>query len=360
MVVAELEARQNKAAKKQAKGKSKPMQFSVTEEGSDNVIATIDLPEDAFENALNFLDGYELVFASEVSKEWKSATRNPVLWEDGIDMKGLNNKKSFNMTEMLKLLNRPEFASAKAFAFPHKVKMGTSTMKQLAKDLPYVERLDLTDSKAKDADLLAATEVFGNLQSLTVNLWNVTSNGVASAARSMGNQLLELRISDSLEHMSSQAMGAIATSCPNLKYFAYDPSCSSSEDKVTGDDVVALVRSCRNLETLELHRTDKHIQQSHFVDIAKLVANNLEEYSLRNIIVGGSRGDDSFDIHKVLKKYKFLAVRSDISYSQSRPSHGRRFLFKPTNRPKRAPPAPRFFNFHARFMEDWDDDYGWM
>lgn len=356
MVVAELEARSNKAARKQVAGKSQPITFSFTEEGSDEVVATIDLPEDAFVHVLNFLDGYELVFASEVSKEWKSATRNPVLWEDGIDMRNLNNKKSFNMSEMLKLLKEPQFASVKAFSFPEKVKMGTSTMKQLAKALPYLERLDLTNSKAKDSDLIAATELFGNLQSLTVELYNVTSNGVASAVRSMGTQLLELRIIKG-NRMSSQAVGAIASSCPNLKYFAYKGSCwGNSDDGVVGDDIVALVRSCRDLETLELHEPGKHILQSHYVEIAELVSNNLEEYALRNIFVNGSKRYenpfDIFDIHKVLKKYTFLTVRSDVS-CYARVDLGRPFLYKATNRPKRPSVARnnRFFNLYSRFME---------
>jgi hypothetical protein len=354
--VAELEARSNKAARKQAAGKSQPITFSFTEEGSDEVVATIDLPEDTFVHVLNFLDGYELVFASEVSKEWKSATRNPVLWEDGIDMSNLNRKKSFNMTEMLKLLNEPQFASVKAFSFPNKVKVGTSTIKQLAKALPYLERLDLTNPKVKDTDLIAATELFGNLQSLNVELWNVTPNGVASAVRSMGNQLLELRVARSINRMSSQAVGAIASSCPNLKYFAYNAgSWGGSKDSVHGDDIVSLVRSCRNLETLELYDPGEHILQSHYVEIAELVSNDLEEYALRNLFVNGHKhGKNSFDIQKVLKRYTFLTVRSDVNfYANKRICLGRPFLYEATNRPKRPSVARnnRLFNLYSRFME---------
>lgn len=116
LVVAELEGRANRAARKlTGVGASQPIKFSFADEESDEIVATVDLPEETFVHILSFLDGYQLVDASLVSKAWLSSSRLPSVWEDGLSIDNLNRKKQFNMTGLLKVLSRPQFANVKAF-----------------------------------------------------------------------------------------------------------------------------------------------------------------------------------------------------------------------------------------------------
>jgi hypothetical protein len=330
--MAELDARSNKAARQRIEvGASNPIKFSFTNDDNDQVISTIELPEDSFVNMLHFLDGHELAVASLVNKAWLSSIRLPIVWEEGFDMSRLNSKKVLNMGGLLKLLQQPQFANVKAFALPQKVKLGMSGVKQLAKTLPHLEILDISNVKAQDSDLLLAAEHFPNLNSLHTDMWNVTSGGIAQFSRAAGHQLVDLRIlgeSITRNHIASSTMDAITSSCPNLKYFAYR-SCSvllfykPYLDGMRGDKVVALVRACRHLETLELVNTYAHVNQSHFVEIAELVANDLETYALRNIIACNSYGihpkpeddtTDEFNICDVLANYTFLNVQDKFSH----------------------------------------------
>eukprot|EP00956_Cyclotella_meneghiniana_P005206 scaffold6482_cov45-Cyclotella_meneghiniana.AAC.9 len=254
LVTAELEARTNKAARQQIEvGASQPIKFSFVEEDSGEITSTIEVPEDSFVNILRYLDGRELAKASCVCKVWLSVTRLPVVWEDGVDMSSLNYNKVLNMTSLLKLLQRPQFANVKAFAFPKKVKIGDNTMKQLAKALPHLEALDLSDSKAKDQHVMAAIENFPSLNALRIDTWfSLTLSGITSAVQMMGEQLLDLRIDAILSYVSQSTMEAIVTHCPNLEYFAYRNNGYSyypNSDDVTGENVVALVRACRRLHT---------------------------------------------------------------------------------------------------------------
>jgi hypothetical protein len=71
-------------------------------------------------------------------------------------------------------------------------------------------------------------------------------------------------------------MEVIASNCNNLKYFSCrNKSYNAGLGGVSGDRVVAIVRACRHLETLELHNCGL-VKQSHLTEIAELVANNLE------------------------------------------------------------------------------------
>lgn len=150
------------------------------------------------------------------------------MYEDGLDMSRLNLKKKLNMTSLVKLLASPQFANLKALALPYKVKLGKGSVKQLAKALPHLETFDVGfyshNTKAKDEDIVSATENFTCLSGLRTDMWNVTSFGITDAVRAMGEQLLDLRIrADTItkHYPSAATMEAITSSCPNLKYFAY-------------------------------------------------------------------------------------------------------------------------------------------
>ena len=124
-------------------------------------------------------------------------------------------------------------------------------------------------------------------------------------------------------------MATITSCCPNLKHFAYracqgytyyDPNL----DGVTGETIVRLVEGCRRLENLELWKA-AHVKQSHFVQIANLVANSLNEFALRTIKVIGYSGvnpsgtidedcEDPFNIREVLRPFTFLQVEDKFAH----------------------------------------------
>ena len=287
-----------------------------------SITTTIDLPGVCFVNVLKYLDGREITNLSLVSKVWSSVSKNPIVWEDGVDMSRFNLDKKLNMTSLLKLLGRPQFSMLKALALPYNVKLGKNSVKQLAKLLPHLEIFD----PGTDSDLLDATEYFTQLNSLRTDMRNVTSSGIGAAVRAMGEQLVDLRVfGDSIasHYLSGMTMETITSSCPNLKYFAYR-ACSNTLyydphlDGVTGECIVRLVDGCRRLETLELSRA-YHVKQSHFVQIVKMVANRLHEFALRTMKVIGYSGvnpsgtidedcKDPFNIREVLRPYSFLQV----------------------------------------------------
>ena len=169
--------------------------------------------------------------------------------------------------------------------------------------------------------MIAASEHFTNLTSLRIDMANVTSNGINAAVTAMGERIVELEsYADTWNknYLSGEVIETITSLCPNLKHFAY--SCDGgycnnynhSLDGVTGDRVVSLVEGCRCLQSLELFGA-RNVKQSHFLQIANLVANDLDGYALRKIVIGYSEPDkkvvsDPFDIQTLLAEYTFLEV----------------------------------------------------
>ena len=346
-MMTELDARSNRLARQaECEGEVIPIRFQFVEsddgdldrkmksnEDSSSNTTTVDIPEVCFVNILQYLEGSEIMHnTSLVSKVWLSASRLSLVWEDGVDMSRLNfEKKVLNMTSFLKLLERPQFARLKALAFPYSIKLGVNSVKQLAKILPRLEVFDTgyfhsganysKKTSCTDTDLIAATEHFTNLTSLRIDMAKVTSNGIKVAVMALGERLVELKLhADSIcrNYLSGGAMETIISSCPNLKHFAY--SCEGGDyNEVTGDRVVDLVRGCRCLESLGLCvrdiRAPSNVKRSHFLQIANLVANDLDGYALRKIVADGySKADklvsDPFDIQTLLAEYTFLEVEN--------------------------------------------------
>ena len=341
-MMAGLDARSNRLARQaECDGEGIPIRFHFVEsddgddedlnrkmksnEDSSSITTTVDIPEVCFVNILQYLGGSEIVHnTSLVSKVWLSASRLPLVWEDGVDMSRLNfEKKVLNMTSLLKLLGRPQFAMLKGLAIPYNIKLGKTSVKQLAKTLPHLELFDpgyfhsganySKKTNCTDTDLIAASEQFTNLTSLRVDMANVTSNGIKVAVAALGDRLLELKAqADTIckNYLSGEVMETITSSCPNLKHFEYrSGSCESSLDGVTGDRIVSLVEGCRRLESLELSKA-RNVTQSHFLQIANLVANDLDGFALRKIVANGY--SYAFNIQTLLAEYTFLEVKDKL------------------------------------------------
>ena len=199
LVTAELDARSAAQLRaSESTGTSMPISFHFQDEdGSETTV--VNVPEDSFLNIMSFLRGKDIVKVSTVNKAWLSISRQPALWKSLDATSGLtNSNKKMNMTYLIKLLGRPQFANLKSLAIPYKLSLGKSSCKQIAKVCPHLETWDLGYSRStaggKDADLLEAAERFTNLTSIRTDMWNVTNFGITSVAEAMGEQLLDLRI----------------------------------------------------------------------------------------------------------------------------------------------------------------------
>ena len=265
----------------------------------------IHVPEECFVKIMTFLNGCDIVNASTVCKAWLYVSRMPVLWERFAVTDGLSNKsKKLNMTSFLALLERPQFASLKYLSLPYKVKLGKNGIKSIARVCPHLETWEvgfLNSGKQTDNDLIEAVEHFPNLTSIHTGLFDVTNFGIISAARTMGAQLIDLRIRKLGRYLSDSVIGVIAEHCPNLKHFAYILPFyryyKPELDMLSGVGLTQLVRGCRRLEVLKLDHA-LQITREDFVAILSLIEQGN---------AAAMNGDGEFSLHKIsLKGYPFV------------------------------------------------------
>ena len=246
-------------------------------------MTVIHMPEECFVKMMTYLNGREVVNASIVGKAWLSVSSMPSLWERLDYSNGLSNKgRKMTVTSLLALLGRPQFANLKSLMLPFKVKLGKCSIKAISNVCPHLETWDVGYScgagRGKDDDLVEAAETFVNLTSIRTSMWDVTSYGIAHAAKAMGATLLDLRIGNDCicsHYLSDAALVFVAEFCPNLKHFAYiiNYRCWYKEehDTLTGAGVTHLIRGCRRLEVLELQNA-KRIQKEDFIAILNVLA----------------------------------------------------------------------------------------
>jgi hypothetical protein len=265
----------------------------------------IHVPEECFVKIMTFLNGCDIVNASTVCKAWLYVSRMPLLWERFAVTDGLSNKsKKLNMTSFLALLERPQFASLKYLSLPYKVKLGKNGIKSIARACPHLETWEvgfLNSGKQTDNDLIEAVEHFPNLTSIHTGLFDVTNFGIITAARTMGAQLIDLRIRKLGRYLSDSVIGVIAEHCPNLKHFAYILPFyryyKPELDMLSGVGLTQLVRGCRRLEVLELDHA-LQIRREDFVAILSLIEQGN---------AAAMNGDGEFSLHKIsLKGYPFV------------------------------------------------------
>jgi hypothetical protein len=115
-----------------------------------------------------------------------------------------------SITSLLALLGRPQFTKLKFLRLPLRVKLGKSSMKAIVNACPCLETWDVGYSQGSkrgtDNDLIEAAESFVNLTSIRTDMWHATSYGIAHAAKAMGVQLLDLRISNDCIYQHTSRM----------------------------------------------------------------------------------------------------------------------------------------------------------
>jgi len=297
LLTAEVDARSNAMAKaNESEGARRPIAFRLLTQSQtdDDAMTVIQMPEECFLKIMAFLNGREIVNASEVNKAWLNVSRMPVLWERLDALNGLSNRdRKMNQTILLALLGRPQFANLKFIALPFKLRLKSSTIASIAKMCPHLETWDVGYGKGtgrgKDCDLVDAAEKFTKLTSIRTNMWDVTASGIASAAKVMGDQLVDLRVKNEFNHrsLSDASLAIIAEHCPNLKHFAYD--CRAGEHShasLTGVGFMNLVRGCRRLEVLELKNVSE-LTRRDFESILNMLAQDRGSFALRQIDVVG-------------------------------------------------------------------------
>jgi hypothetical protein len=300
LLMAEMDARSNAMAKvNESEGVRHPIAFpllsqSQTDDDAKPVIQNIQMPEECFLKIMAFLNGREIVNASVVNKSWLNVSRMPVLWERLDASNGLSNRdRKMNQTILLALLGRPQFANLKFLAVPFKLRLKSSTIASISKVCPHLETWDIGYGKGtgrgKDCDLVDAAEKFTKLTSIRTNMWDVTASGIASAAKVMGDQLVDLRVKNKFNHrsLSDASLAIIAEHCPNLKHFAYD--CRAGEQShasLTGVGLMNLVRGCLRLEVLELKNVSQ-LMRRDFESILNMLAQDPGSFVLRRIDVVG-------------------------------------------------------------------------
>ena len=314
---AELEARTSALTRKtESEGTRLPIAFHFhmagaandgEEDGGTSVV--INVPEECFINMLSFLNGKEVVNVSTVSKVWLSISRKPEVWSRLDRKSGLSNKsKKLNMTLLLALLSRPQFANLKYLQMPNKCKMGKNSLRSISRACPNLETFDMGyagwGGRGSDSDLLNAAEIFSNLTGLHFCMWSITNNGIMSAVRMMGTQLLDLRIQNYRlggKCLSDEVVGVIAEFCPNLKHFTYKTMNNGGvvARDLSASSITGLIRKCRQLEVLELIGAQTISRDDFAAILIMLEHEDNQQHALRSIVLRGYPfviGDKPFTI----------------------------------------------------------------
>ena len=198
IITAELEARTSALTRKtESEGTRLPIAFYFPlagaandgEEGEGASSVVVHIPEECFIKMFTFLNGKEVVNVSTVNKVWLSISRKPEVWNRLDSKNGLawyGKHKRLNMTSLLALLSRPQFANLKYLQLPNKCKVGKKSLRSISKSCPNLETFDMGGSRGSDSDLLTASEIFSNLTGLHFRMGDISNNGIMSAVRMMG------------------------------------------------------------------------------------------------------------------------------------------------------------------------------
>jgi hypothetical protein len=180
------------------------VQSNVEEGGRiELILRGIAIPPDVFRTILSFVSPPQT--ESLVAKNWLAATRSPHLWHTLDAEHGLlyTSTTVRNMTDLLNLLIRPQFASLRVLIPPDRVQMRAKAIEQIAKACPNLEEFDLgfslwSSMKIDDKTLLALPELFPHLKGVRFSTYSVTVSGMVQFCEKMGDRLISLRISDSV------------------------------------------------------------------------------------------------------------------------------------------------------------------
>lgn len=226
----------------------------------------VTLPKEIVLCILDFVPRPQLVHnVSLVSKAWLSATRNSCLWSVLDTRTGLaawKENRKLTISDMLSILNRPQFANLKSLVLPNEVELGVNGLSQIASICPLLEKLDLghecSDSTVTDQQLQTLPTIFPHLSKIGVRIESATDTGIRKLITTMGERLLEIKIMDykGEAFLEDDTLRAIGEHCPNLAKFGYKMT-GIKTVPLTEAGVEALVHGCPKLSTLVLLNTKR-------------------------------------------------------------------------------------------------------
>ena len=230
-------------------------------------LSDVAVPSDMMLRVFEMLPKYDVVCkAGMVCKSWLALTRSPRLWETLDNENGLKleSKHIKNMTDLLKLLRRPQFASLTCLVPPFKVQLRKKALEQIAEACPLLEEIDLgcsiwSNMKPSEADIMDATSLFPHLSKIHFNNYRLTDTQIRSFCGVMGSRLREIRIDDAYacdQKLTDATLAAIGRSCPNLELFEYRYTFMPERiaNPLTEEGIISLLRGCTKLHSLALLR----------------------------------------------------------------------------------------------------------
>jgi len=234
-------------------------------EKSDVLLSGVSVPSTIMQNILEFVPRPHTVkSASLVSKPWLAIIRAPEFWQVLDHSSGLREASATvsNMTDLLKLLRRPQFSSLRTLVPPNKVQNRKKAMEQIAKACPMLEELDLgvhflSHMKIDDATLLSIPNLFPHLKSVRFNTYRITNACLKEFCQMMGSRLVDLAIYETTDYvsdankLSNELLASIGSSCPQLQHFYVH-----FEYQVYGfgleEGLIDLLKNCSQLKSLRL------------------------------------------------------------------------------------------------------------
>jgi len=239
-------------------------------EKADVLLSGMSLPSILMQNILEYVPRPQAVTsASLVSKSWLAIVRAPEFWKALDHSAGLLEESHtiLNMTDLLKLLNRPQFASLRTLAPPNKVQNRKKALEQVAKACPLLEEIDLglgtwTHMKIDDAALRSLPPLFPHLKAVRFNTYRVSSAGLTDWCRAMGTNLVDLAVYESYDKqlLSNEVLASIGKSCPKLEHFYINFDYKTCGDGV-GKGVIDLLENCSNVKSLRLFNCNNMDQE---------------------------------------------------------------------------------------------------
>lgn len=234
------------------------------------VISGVLVPIDVFLIAFDFLPRHETVHkVSLVSKTWLSVARAPQLWHTLDTVNGLlcMSRNVYTMTQLLNLLNRPQFALLKSLSLPNTVRVSKNFIEKLAKACPMLEDIDLgfrlnSTAKPDSTCLFSLPSLFPQLSKIGLNLKKVTAPALEWFCERIGDRLLSLEfkyeytsIGDFPWQVSDKTFRVISRHCTKLKRFGF--SCNwrrvqGALFRLSSKGVISLLKGCPALKSLTL------------------------------------------------------------------------------------------------------------
>ena len=225
------------------------------------------IPTEVMVHALSYLPMNDVTHnVSLVSTSFLEVSRRPELYhtldfvEETTPSSSSSSTTIWDMTQLLNLLRRPQFAKLKKLVPPEEIQLLEVTeLEIIAKCCPLLEDFDVgTGSRSKmttrDEHLEVLPQLFPHLTNVGFNTGDISDAGIANFCETMGSRLKSIRICDGYycygARLTTNALkDSIAMCCPNLEHFECNCVCLFGSE-ITDDGIIPILKHCRKLKNL--------------------------------------------------------------------------------------------------------------